>query len=358
LQGSNGYGYGDTGRDKTDAIFARVLGTEDALVRHNFINGTHAISTALFGILRPNDTLISVTGKPYDTLHNVIFAESGGSLAEFGVKYKEIDVTSGSSLSDVSRIAPEAKAIYIQRSRGYTFRESLTAGEINRIIETAKQANPAVITITDNCYGELCEKTEPKADLLIGSLIKNLGGGIAETGGYIAGKSALTELCANRLTTVGIGKEAGCSLNQTRGILLGLFHAPAAVANALRTSVFTVALASALGYEAFPALTSPRTDLITLLKLGNSENLIKFCKAIQAKSPIDSHLTPEPWAMPGYCDEVIMAAGTFTAGASIEISADAPLREPYAVWLQGGLNFYMARAGVIEAVKNCSTALI
>lgn len=356
LIGTTGYGYDDAGRDKLDAVFASVLGAEDALVRHNFVNGTHALSTALFGVLRPGDVLYSVTGAPYDTLSDVINGEIGGSLKEFGVKYKQSDLKSDGTVDcdAVSANAAGCKVAYLQRSRGYSLRPPLTVDEIGKIVKIIKNINPNAIIMVDNCYGELCETREPTeigADLIAGSLIKNLGGGIAETGGYIAGRSDLIELCANRLTTVGVGKETGCSLNQNRGLYLGLFRAPETVAAALKTSVFASALLELLGYRVFPRYTEKRTDLITAALLGGKEKLISFCRGIQAGSPVDSFVTPEPWAMPGYDDEVIMAAGAFTMGASIELSADAPLREPYAVFIQGGLSYAAGRIGVLTAAS-------
>lgn len=353
LSGTTGYGYDDAGRDRLDAVFASVLGTEDALVRHNFVNGTHAISTALFGVLRPGDVLYSITGAPYDTLLETVSGENGGSLKEFGINYKQSDFKDDGTVDfeAVKENALSCRVAYIQRSRGYTLRPSLTVNEINRIIKTVKEINPNAIVLVDNCYGELCETSEPDADLMAGSLIKNLGGGIAETGGYIAGRSDLIEHCANRLTAVGAGREVGCSLNQNRGMYLGLFRAPETVAAALKTSVFASALLELLGYRVFPRYTEKRTDLITAALLGGKEKLVSFCKGIQSSSPVDSYVSPEPWAMPGYEDEIIMAAGAFTMGASIELSADAPLREPYAVFIQGGLSYATGKTGILKAVS-------
>ena len=354
LKGTTGYGYGDAGRDKLDAVYAQVLGAEDALVRHTFVNGTHAISTALFGILRPGDLLLSLTGKPYDTLNEVIFGERGGSLTEFGVKYDQIDLLPDGRVNfgQINELARSCKVAYIQRSRGYSLRPSITVSEISEMVDTVKRVNPDAIIMVDNCYGELVERVEPcdvGADLIVGSLIKNLGGGIAETGGYIAGRKDLVELCAYRLTTVGTGKEVGCSLDMNRSLYLGLFYAPETVKNAVKTATFASSLFDLLGYKAYPNYNEYRTDIITAIQLGNRENLIAFCEGIQSASPIDSFVKPEPWDMPGYDDQVIMAAGAFTMGASIELSADAPLREPYAVWLQGGLTFDTGRIGVIRA---------
>lgn len=356
MKGTNGYGYGDDGRDKLDAVFAQILGAEDALVRHGFVNGTHAITTALFGILRTGDTLLSVTGMPYDTIQSVIFGDNIGSLKDFGVKYDQVDLLPGGNpdYEGIKAKAAGVKVAYIQRSRGYSLRPSLTVDVIGKIIEAVRAVNPDCIVMVDNCYGELVEEREPTAvgaDLIIGSLIKNLGGGIAETGGYIAGTAKAVELCAYRLTTPGTGKEVGATLNQLRGMFLGIFHAPEAVCAALKTSVFATAFFGLLGYEAFPKYNEKRTDIIAALKLGGEKQLIAFCEGIQSGSPVDSFATPEPWDMPGYDSKVIMAAGAFTMGASIELSADAPLREPYAVWLQGGLTYPTGKTGIMLAAQ-------
>ena len=356
MKGTNGYGYGDDGRDKLDAVFAQILGAEDALVRHGFVNGTHAITTALFGILRTGDTLLSLTGMPYDTIQSVIFGENIGSLKDFGVKYDQVDLLSDGTpdYAGIKAKAAGVKVAYIQRSRGYSLRPSLTIDVIGKIIEAVREVNPDCIVMVDNCYGELVEEREPTAvgaDLIIGSLIKNLGGGIAETGGYIAGTAKAVELCAYRLTTPGTGKEVGATLNQLRGMYLGIFHAPEAVCAALKTSVFATAFFEQLGFEAFPKYNEKRTDIIAALKLGGEKQLVAFCEGIQSGSPVDSFATPEPWDMPGYDSKVIMAAGAFTMGASIELSADAPLREPYAVWLQGGLTYPTGKTGIMLAAQ-------
>lgn len=356
LKGTTGYGYGDGGRDKLDAVFAQVLGAEDALVRHNFVNGTHALTTALFGVLRPGDVICSVTGMPYDTLQEVILGDGCGSLRDFGVNFEMIPLLEDGS-PDYVKIGERVKGArmaYIQRSRGYSLRPSLDIDTIEKIIKAVRAANPDCVVMVDNCYGELVEEREPLAvgaDLIAGSLIKNLGGGIAETGGYIAGRADLVEQCAYRLTCPGAGKEVGCTLNQLRGLYLGLFHAPEAVCAALKTAVFAAAFFEKLGFEAFPKYNEKRTDIITALKLGNEEKLVAFCEGIQSGAPIDSFVTPEPWDMPGYDSKVIMAAGAFTMGASIELSADAPLREPFAVWLQGGITFSTGRAGIMLAAQ-------
>lgn len=354
LKGTTGYGYGDEGRDKLDAVFAQVLGAEDALVRHNFVNGTHAIVTALFGILRNGDNILFATGLPYDTVQDAVFGENVGSLRDYGITNSVVSLDE-SGMPDYAKITESAagcKAAYIQRSRGYSLRPSFDIDVIEKIIKAVKSANPDCIILVDNCYGELVEKREPTAvgaDLIVGSLIKNLGGGIAETGGYIAGRADLIEQCAYRLTTPGAGKEVGCSLNQSRGMYLGLFHAPEAVCAALKTSVFAAALFGELGYEVFPRYDEKRTDIIAAIKLHGEKELIRFCEGIQSGSPIDSSALPEPWDMPGYDSKVIMAAGAFTMGASIELSADAPLREPYAVWVQGGLTFPTGKTGIMLA---------
>ena len=356
MKGTNGYGYGDEGRDKLDAVFAQVLGAEDALVRHNFVNGTHALTTALFGVLRPRETLLSVTGMPYDTMQEVILGDNCGSLRDFGVNFGMIPLLEN-GMPDCLKIAeraPEAKLCYIQRSRGYSLRPSFDIDTIDIIIRTIRNVNKDCIIMVDNCYGELVEDREPTAvgaDLIVGSLIKNLGGGIAETGGYIAGRADLIEQCSYRLTCPGAGKEVGCSLSQLRGMYLGLFHAPEAVCAALKTSVFATAFFELLGYETFPKYNEKRTDIIAALKLGGEKQLIAFCEGIQSGSPVDSFAAPEPWDMPGYDSKVIMAAGAFTMGASIELSADAPLREPYAVWLQGGLTFPTGKTGIMLAAQ-------
>ncbi len=356
LKGTTGYGYNDDGRDKLDAVFAQVLGAEDALVRHNFVNGTHALTTALFGVLRPRDTLLSVTGMPYDTLQEVILGENCGSLRDFGVNFAMIPLLADGTpdYTKIAEHASEASAAYIQRSRGYSLRPSFDIAEISKIIQTIRGKNSDCIIMVDNCYGELVEDREPTAvgaDLIVGSLIKNLGGGIAETGGYIAGKRELVEQCAYRLTCPGAGKEVGCTLGQNRGMFMGLFRAPETVCAALKTSVFAAAFFEELGFETFPKYGEKRTDIIAALKLGSPEKLVAFCEGIQSGSPVDSAAAPEPWDMPGYDSKVIMAAGAFTMGSSIELSADAPLREPYAVWLQGGLTFAAGKAGVMLAAE-------
>ena len=359
LKGTTGYGYGDLGRDTIDKVFAWALGGEDALVRHTFVNGTHALSTALFGVLRAGDTMVSVTGKPYDTLEEVIGirnTEGSGSLVDFGVIYDQVDLLEDGT-PDFSAIADKAKCakvIYVQRSRGYSLRPSLCIDVIEKIVNCAKSANENVIVMVDNCYGEFVEKREPLdvgADLIIGSLIKNPGGGICSTGGYIAGRADLVEKCSDRLTCIGMGKEVGCSLNQNREILLGFFMAPQVVESALKTSAFACRFYEKLGYKTLPESCEKRTDIIASILLENEQNLVAFCQGIQMGSPVDSFAVPEAWDMPGYDSKVIMAAGAFTMGASIELSADAPIREPFAVWLQGGITYPTGKQGVIMAAQ-------
>ena len=359
LKGTTGYGYGDIGRETLDAVYAQAFGGEDAVVRHNFVNGTHTLSTALFGVLRPNDTMLSLTGSPYDTMEEVIGirGEAGrGSLKDFGVKYEQVDLLDDGT-PDLAAIAERAKGKkvgYIQRSRGYSLRPSFTIDVIEQIIKAARSAEPNIIIMVDNCYGEFVEKREPLAvgaDLIMGSLIKNPGGGIASTGGYICGRKDLVELCADRLACVGVGKEVGCTLNQSREILLGFFMSPEVTANALKTGVFACALFEQLGFKTFPAADDHRTDIISSICLENEERLTAFCQGIQKGSPVDAYCTPEAWDMPGYDSKVIMAAGAFTMGASIELSADAPIREPFAAWLQGGLTYPTGKLGVLTAAQ-------
>lgn len=360
LTGSNGYGYDDLGRDTLDKVYADVMGTEDALVRHTFVSGTHALTVALFGVLRTGDRMVAVTGAPYDTLEEVIGlrGEGCGSLRDFGVSYDQVDLLPDGTpdYEGIKKAVKGAKLAHIQRSRGYATRPSLTVETIGKIVAAIKEVSPETIVFVDNCYGEFVERQEPSAvgaDLMVGSLIKNAGGGIAETGGYIAGRADLVELCGYRLTSPGIGREAGCSLNQNRPMYLGLFYAPSVTASAIKTSVFASALFEKLGYNVSPRYDEPRTDLILQLVLGSREKMCAFCTGIQHGSPIDSHVTPVPWAMPGYNDEVIMAAGAFTLGSSIELSADGPMREPYAVWMQGGLTWNTGKIGVLLAAAEC-----
>lgn len=353
---TSGYGYGDRGRDCLDKVYADVFCAEDALVRHNFVSGTHALTTALFGVLRTGDTMVSLTGAPYDTMEEVIGirGEGNGSLKDFGIHYRQLALKDDGTpdYENMADAVKGARVAYIQRSRGYSLRESLHIKDIEKIVSIVKKANPDIAVIVDNCYGEFVEKKEPTdvgADLIIGSLIKNPGGSLAQTGGYIAGRKDLIEKCAYRLTSPGMGKEVGCTLGQNKPMFMGFFFAPHVTNQALKTAVFASCLFEKMGYEVFPKYNAPRTDIIQAIKIGNPDGLIRFCQGIQAASPVDAFVTPEPWDMPGYESEVIMAAGTFQAGASIELSADAPLREPYAVWLQGGINYVSGKTGILLA---------
>lgn len=359
---STGYAYGDIGREKLDELFAEVFCAERALVRTQFVSGTHALATALFGILRPDDELVSLTGAPYDTLQTVIghARAAKGSLKEFGIDYRELPLTGGKVDTDAIKhfISPKTKMALIQRSRGYSMREPLTTADIERICAEAKKANPQCVTFVDNCYGEFVEVREPVevgADLAAGSLIKNIGGGLAPTGGYIVGKSDLVELASYRLTAPGMGDELGASLGTPRLLYQGLFLAPHVTAQALKGAIFAAGLFDKLGYKTRPLPRDVRGDIIQAIELRSAQRLIKFCQAIQKFSPVDSFATPEPWDMPGYADKVIMAAGTFVQGASIELSADAPLRKPYAVYLQGGLTFEHAAIGILSAAQELSS---
>lgn len=357
---STGYGYDDFGRDALDRVYAFAFDAEDALVRHNFVSGTHALTVALFGMLRPNDTMLSVTGMPYDTIRSAIGIEGSypGSLKDFNINFKMTELLPDGTL-DYAQIqkdieAKKPKMVYIQRSRGYSTRATLTWREIKKICDISKKASPKSIIMLDNCYGEFIDKVEPLSvgvDIMAGSLIKNAGGGIAPTGGYIAGKKELVEMCAYRLTTPGTGKEIGATLGNNRELFMGAYHAPHVTGEALKTAVFASALFEILGYETSPKYNENRGDIIQLVMLGNEEKLCKFCEGIQAGSAVDSFVVPVPSDMPGYESKVIMAAGAFTLGSSIELSADAPLREPYAVWMQGGLNFHGGKLGVMLAAN-------
>lgn len=358
--GTTGYGYDDLGRDKLDEIYADLFGTDDALVRINFVNGTHAISSALYGILRPGDILVSAVGAPYDTLLGVIgVADKGpGSLRDFGVAYRQVDLTPDNKpdLAGMAEAVKDSrvKAVLIQRSKGYSTRASLSVAEIGEMCRVIRGANPNTAILVDNCYGEFVETTEPTqmgADLVVGSLIKNPGGGLAPTGGYLAGRRDLIEGAAMRLTTPGIGKECGSTLGNNRLLYQGLFMAPHTVAQAVKTAVFGAKIMELLGYETEPRSDAVRHDIIQMIHFGSPEPVKRFCKGIQMGAPVDSYVTPEPWDMPGYDSQVIMAAGAFIQGASIELSADAPMREPYTVYLQGGLTYESGKAGVMLAVE-------
>lgn len=362
LLASTGYGYGDRGREVLDDIYATVFDAQDALVRYNFVSGTHTLEVALFGVLRPGDKMLSVTGTPYDTIHPVIGingeGDGNGNLKDFGIEYSEVALTSYEKPDYEAiekAISPSIKMVYIQRSRGYSTRPSLTCGEIARIADIAKKKAPECIVMLDNCYGEFVEVEQPLShgvDLMAGSLIKNPGGGIAPTGGYIAGRKDLVELCACRLTTPATGKEIGATLGHNRELFMGAYNAPIASCEALKTAVFASAVFELLGYEVSPRYNEKRGDIIQVIKLKSPEALVAFCKGIQKAAPIDSFVEPEPWDMPGYNCKVIMAAGAFTLGSSIELSADAPLREPYACWMQGGINFAAGKTGVMLAAQS------
>lgn len=361
FSGSTGYGLDDRGRDLLDRVAADALGTEAALMRLNFVSGTHALTVALFGLLRPNDTMLCVTGRPYDTLLGVlgINGESSGSLREFGIGYDEVPLNENGTvcldgIEDKLR-KNTYKIVYIQRSRGYSLRPSLTVCDIENIVRVAKRVAPNTPVVVDNCYGEFTQMREPSdvgADLIIGSMIKNVGGGISPTGGYIAGRADLVEQCSYRLTAPCAGGELGATLGHTREMMMGFFNAPHLTGEALKLAVYSAALFERLGYEVTPRYDAPRGDIVQSLVLGTPEKLVGFCRGIQHGMPIDSFLRPDPSPMPGYDCDIIMAAGGFTLGATGELSADAPLREPYAVWMQGALNFHSAKIGVLIAASS------
>ena len=357
--GTTGYGYDDLGRDKLDEIYADLFCAEDALVRIQFVNGTHAIACALFGALKAGDVLVSAVGAPYDTLLGVVGAvdKGHGSLRDYGVEYRQVELRDNAPDPDgLARAVREArvKAVLIQRSKGYATRASLSVAEIGELCAVVRKNNPNAAIIVDNCYGEFVEEKEPTqvgADLAVGSLIKNPGGGLAPTGAYIAGRHDLVEGAAMRLTCPGIGRECGSTLGNNRLLYQGLFMAPHTVAQALKTAVFAARLMEELGYETQPRSDAPRRDIIQMIRLGSSEAVKRFCRGIQSGAPVDSYVTPEPWDMPGYDCPVIMAAGAFIQGASIELSADAPMREPYTVYLQGGLTYESGKAGILLAAE-------
>jgi cystathionine beta-lyase family protein involved in aluminum resistance len=357
LKGGTGYGYGDAGRDILENIYAAVFGGEAALVRGQIVSGTHAIAICLLGVLQPGDELLAVQGTPYDTLEETIGirGNASGSLKQYGVKYNQIELLPNGELdwdNIDNALAANVKMVMIQRSRGYAWRPSLTMAGIKKLVEFIKAKSPNTIVFVDNCYGELVESQEPLhvgADLIAGSLIKNPGGGIAPTGGYIIGRSDLVAMAANRWTVPGIGAEVGPTLSHQRLLMQGIFLAPHVVSEALKGAVFASRLFERLGYEVSPRFDEYRTDIIQAIKLGNADKLVEFCRGLQSASPVDSHVVPEPDGMPGYDDAVVMAAGTFVQGASIELSADGPLREPYAVYLQGGLSREYVKLGVMNA---------
>ncbi len=358
LQGSTGYGYDDAGRDALDRVLAKSLEAEDAIVRPHIISGTHALTVALFGILRPGDVMLSVTGKPYDTLDQVIGLEQGdGSLQEFGVAYDQVDFTPQGNIDFEgirSKLSSKVRMVYIQKSKGYQARPTLTSQQIGEICDFVKGISPHVCVMVDNCYGEFTEEHEPTyygVDVIVGSMIKNAGGGLAKIGGYVAGKAWAVEKIAQRITVPGVGRESGASLNTLQDFYQGLFLAPHTVLQAKKTAIFAAALFEEMGYEVSPGFDAPRADIIQTIVCGKPEGLIAFCKGIQAGAPVDSYVTPEPWAMPGYTDPVIMAAGSFVGGASIELSADGPMREPYIAFFQGGLTFETGMIGILKAAQ-------
>ena len=355
---TTGYGYGDIGRDTTEKVFAEVLGAEDSLVRGQFISGTHALTVALFAFLRPGDTMLSITGKPYDTLDEVIgIAENPSSLKSFGVNFEKIDLVNNDFDYDAieKRLKQsKVKLIEIQRSKGYSTRKSIKIGDVEKVIKHIRKFDKDVIIMIDNCYCEFVNKKEPLevgADVIVGSLIKNLGGGIAPNGAYIAGRKDLVNLAAERLTAPGEGKEVGPSLGITKSILQGLFFAPFVVASSVKTAVFTSRMLEKLGYDVEPKFDEERADIVQNINFQDENKLIKFCQGIQMGSPIDSNSIPEPWDMPGYTDKVIMAAGAFTQGSSIELSCDGPIRPPYTAFMQGGLTYEYGKLGVLKAVQ-------
>lgn len=360
--GTSGYGYDDKGRDMLDKIYARVFEAEEAFVRHNIVSGTQTLAIGLFGLLRPGDTLLSVTGKPYDTLEEVIGirGEKGnGSLSDFGVKYDQIEMKDGNV--DIPKVVQylkendSVKVVFLQRSKGYDIRKTLSAEEIGIVAKECKKVKSDIFVIVDNCYGEFCDEHEPTyygADMIMGSLIKNPGGGMAESGGYIAGTHRAVELCSYRLTCPGIGAECGASLGQNKNMYKGLFYAPHTVCQSIKTAILASRVYENLGYETSPKSNEERHCIIQTISMKTREKLLAFCSGIQGGSPVDSYVTPEPWDMPGYAVPVVMAAGAFTQGSSIELSADAPCTEPFTVYLQGGLTYESGKIGILYAATN------
>lgn len=357
---TTGYGYGDIGREVIEKIYADIFNTEDALVRGQFISASHALTVTLFGLLRPNDIMLSISGKPYDTLDSVIgLTENSSSLKSFGIKYEQIDLIDNDFDYEkiqerLSNAESKIKLVEIQRSRGYSLRESISLEKIEKVIKAIREIDSSVIIMIDNCYGELTNKIEPSnvgADILVGSLIKNLGGGIAPNGAYVVGKHDLIDLVAERLTLPGEGREVGPSLGMNKKILQGLFMAPSVVSSSLKTAVLTAKVMENLGYKVSPKSTDIRTDIVQTIEFGNSKDLINYVQGIQIGSPIDSSSLPIPDDMPGYYDQVIMAAGAFVQGSSIELSCDAPLREPYVAFQQGGLTYEYGKLGLMKAVE-------
>ena len=359
MLGTTGYGLWDTGRAKLEAIFAQAMGCEDALVRSQFMSGTHTLAVALFGLLRAGDTLLAATGRPYDTLEGVIGiggkGAGQGTLADYGIRYEEAPLRPDFTpdYEAIAAAAPRARVCHIQRSRGYLQRNAFDLETIRRVAGTARRANPGIIVFVDNCYGEFTQTEEPcqaGADLIAGSLIKNPGGGIAPTGGYIAGRRDLVEQCAYRLNAPGLGTELGCTLDAPREMYLGLYYAPGVVCEAVKTAIYAQCLLELAGKKPVPRYCEPHNDIVTCFDAGSAEALVGFCRGIPA-SPVDSYALPEPCPEPGYTDQVVMASGSFTQGSTIELSCDGPLRAPYTCYLQGGLNFTASRAGVLLAVQ-------
>lgn len=364
---TSGYGYDDRGRDTLDKIWAEVMDAESAFVRHNIVNGTQALTIGLFGLLRPGDLMVSVAGKPYDTLEEVIgiTGETGnGSLADFGVKYSQIELIDNKvfdfeAIENVLReniaCGKPVKVIFVQRSKGYLNRRTLTVAEIGELVKLVKSISPETYVVVDNCYGEFTEEYEPThvgADMIIGSLIKNPGGGMAETGGYIAGTARAVELASYRLTSVGCGLEVGATMGQNKSLYKGLFYAPHTTAQALKTAHLAAYVFGSMGYNVSPVWDEKRSDIIQTVITGSADLLCAFCRGIQKGSPVDSFVTPEPWEMPGYTSKVIMAAGAFVQGSSIELSADGPIRPPYTVYFQGGLTYESGKIGIMSAAQS------
>lgn len=362
FSGTTGYGYDDKGRDTLDQIYADIFGAEAALVRIGFVNGTHALCCAMFSAVKTGDVVLSATGPAYDTLMNTITGDMAGSMKQYGIGYRQVEMKDG--LPDIPAIveaakAPDVKLVFIQRSKGYAVRETLSCEQIGEVCTAVHAANPDAVIMVDNCYGEFVEELEPTqvgADIIAGSLIKNPGGGLAPTGGYIAGRRDLVENAAYRLTAPGIGGECGCTMGQNRLLYQGLFLAPHTTAQALKTAIFGAKVMQLMGFEVHPLPEETRHDIIQTIAFGDPEPLCRFCEGIQAGAPVDSFVTPVPWAMPGYDDEVIMAAGAFVQGASIELSADAPMREPYVCYMQGGLTYPSGKAGILLAAEKIHQA--
>ncbi len=360
LNGTTGYGYNDLGREAIENIYKDIFHVDDALVRMQFISGTHTIATTLFGILRPGDIVLSINGKPYDTLDETLgIRENPSSLKAYGIKYEQIDLTENNRFdidSIKDRISKkDVKLVIMQRSRGYAYRDAFTIDEISEAINTVKETNSNTYVMVDNCYGEFTEEREPTdvgADVIVGSLIKNIGGGIAPTGGYIVGKQELIDLISDRYSAPGLGKEGGATFDFNRKVLQGLFMAPHIVNESKKIGIFASRLLEKLGYEVSPKYNEPRSDIVEMIKFEYPEKLVRFCQGIQYNSAIDSNVTPEPWDMPGYESKVVMASGSFTSGSSIELSCDGPVRPPYVAYLQGGLTYNYGKIAVINAIEN------